>query len=384
MSFKISFFSNYLNHHQTPFCNEMHNLLGDEYKFVATEKISQARIDLGYKDVCKEYSYVIDTCNSSENKKKCMQLALSSDVLIIGSAPEYFVKQRIDQNKLTFRYSERIFKKGMWRILSPRAIIGNYLMHTQYRNRQNVHMLCASAYTPIDMQLLHAYPGRMWKWGYFPQVNYYDMDELFSKKSTDKPRLLWVGRFLDWKQPQKAIILAKRLRDSGYHFQLDFIGTGEMENDLKNLTERYALLDKIRFLGSMPAETVREQMEKANIFIFTSTKQEGWGAVLNESMNSGCAVVANRVIGSAPYLIKEGENGFTYNNDEKLYQQVKYLLDYPQIARQMGENACKTMINEWSPKIAAERILQLSQAILEESGASDLFMDGPLSRAGTK
>ena len=49
-------------------------------------------------------------------------------------------------------------------------------------------------------------------------------------------------------------------------------------------------------------------MEKSEIFLFTSDKGEGWGAVLNESMNSACAVVASHAIGSVPFLLKDGEN----------------------------------------------------------------------------
>lgn len=381
MSIKVSFISNFLNHHQIPFSNEMYKLIGHDYSFIATEKVSQQRLDLGYKDASVDYSYAINSYESQDNERTCMHLALESDVVIIGSAPERFVNERIRQGKLTFRYSERIFKKGTWRIINPRGMRSLYLVHTRYRRRPNVHMLCASAYTPVDMDLLHAYPGRMWKWGYFPQVNEYNMDELHSKKESNMPKLLWVGRFLNWKQPEKAIKVAKRLKENGYNFKLNFIGIGDKENELKYMTEKYSLFDRISFLGTMSPEMVREHMEEANIFLFTSNQQEGWGAVLNESMNSGCAVVANRIIGSVPYLIKDDENGFSYDNDEELYECIKYLLDNPQLARRMGENACKMMINEWSPSIAAERLMQLSRALLDGHEASDLFLDGPCSRA---
>lgn len=46
-SMKISFYSNYLNHHQIPFCIEMYNLLGDDYKFIATEPMEDERVKLG-------------------------------------------------------------------------------------------------------------------------------------------------------------------------------------------------------------------------------------------------------------------------------------------------------------------------------------------------
>jgi hypothetical protein len=37
----------------------------------------------------------------------------------------------------------------------------------------------------------------------------------------------------------------------------------------------------------MPPEEVRVHMEQSNIYLFTSDFGEGWGAVLNEAMNSG-------------------------------------------------------------------------------------------------
>ena len=40
-----------------------------------------------------------------------MRLGFESDVVITGSAPEQFILKRTTENKLTFRYSERVFKK---------------------------------------------------------------------------------------------------------------------------------------------------------------------------------------------------------------------------------------------------------------------------------
>ena len=48
---KITFYSNFLNHHQLPFCQEMVRKLGEDFKFVATEKIPLERLQLGYEDI---------------------------------------------------------------------------------------------------------------------------------------------------------------------------------------------------------------------------------------------------------------------------------------------------------------------------------------------
>ena len=58
-------------------------------------------------------------------------------------------------------------------------------------------------------------------------------------------------------------------------------------------------------------------MEKTGIFLFTSDRQEGWGAVLNEAMNSGCAVVASHLIGAVPFLKKKKKNGLVYSSGDR-------------------------------------------------------------------
>ena len=48
-------------------------------------------------------------------------------------------------------------------------------------------------------------------------------------------------------------------------------------------------------------------MEQANIFIISSTHEEGWGAVVNEAMNSGCVVIGSHAAGAVPFLIENAK-----------------------------------------------------------------------------
>ena len=58
---KVVFISNFINHHQLPFSKEMIKLIGDGYRFIATEPIAQERLDLGYEDMNRKYSFVVCT-----------------------------------------------------------------------------------------------------------------------------------------------------------------------------------------------------------------------------------------------------------------------------------------------------------------------------------
>lgn len=375
---KIVFISNFMNHHQLPFSKALIDM-GIEYIFIATESIPQERVNMGYEDMNHEFGFVICAYENHENYKKAIEACFSADVVIIGSAPDVYIKERLKKNKLTFRYSERIYKNKppIYQILL-RAI----KYYWQWGRFKNVYMLCASAYTAADYAKTRTFLNKTYKWGYFPEVKKYDdIDDLIQKKATNS--LLWVGRFIDWKCPEKAIEVARRLKQDGYEFTFNIIGTGYLNEELEKLVKDYELQNHVSLLGSMSPEKVREYMEQSEIFLFTSDRQEGWGAVLNESMNSACAVVASHAIGSVPFLVKDGENGFIYKDSDTddLYNKVKFLLDNPEKRKVMGAKAYETLITQWNAENAAKRFIELANVIISGNKRPDIFADGVCSKA---
>lgn len=378
---KITFYSNYLTHHQIPFSNEMYRILGDDYKFVSTEPMTKERINMGW-DSSSTHEFEIRSYESQESHDKALQLAKESDVVIHGSAPEFYIQERLkDNDKLTFRYSERIYKNGRWRVFSPRGLYMRFKTYFKFFNKP-LYMLSASAFTASDFALLYSYIGRCYKWGYFPSFITYNTNELMNQKEHSIPRLLWAGRFINWKHAEAAIWVAKKLKEEGYKFSLEIIGIGELDGFLRKLVTENKLEDTIQFLGSMSPEDVRKHMVSANIYLFTSDYNEGWGAVLNEAMNSGCAIVASHAIGSVPFLIDDGKNGLIYRSRKTndLYNKVKLLLDDKNLQRKLGISAYNTLENKWNAKVAAERFLQLSHD-LQNKKSSEIYLEGPCSKA---
>jgi glycosyltransferase involved in cell wall biosynthesis len=311
---------------------------------------------------------------------EAMRLCRESDVAILGDAPEIYAECRMKNNQLTFRYSERVYKEGMIKALYPRKFFGALNHHTKYCGKK-LYMLCASAYAASDYALTGSYVGKTYKWGYFPDVKKHDIYELMDQKPKEHFSILWVGRLIGWKHPEVAVVAAERLKAKGYHFRLDIIGPGIMEETLNNMIYAKGLQDYVHLLGAMPPEKVRICMEKANIFLFTSDYNEGWGAVLNESMSSGCAVVASHAIGSVPFMIHHGENGLVYRNGDQgdMHQQLERLLTEPGLCVRLGIAAYQTVRNEWNADIAANRLIQLCSNLM--CGEQKLPDNGPCSKA---
>ena len=96
-------------------------------------------------------------------------------------------------------------------------------------------------------------------------------------------------------------------------------------------------------------------------------------------MNSGCVTIAPRSIGSAPYLIKDGENGFIYRSCDRkaLLKRVLSAFDR-NLAANMGRAAYNTITGLWNGNVAAERIFRF---VLDGEQKIPDYEDGPLSEA---
>lgn len=384
---KIVFVSNYLSHHQIPFCDAISDIQDIEYFFVSTDVMSLERRNLGYRDI--EKSYEIRTYNNAEALNRAKEIINDADVVILGSAPDSYIIPRLKAGKLTFKYAERFYKRGLSYKNLLHAIAGAWLHHGRFQ-KYPLYMLCASAYTAGDAAVFHNYIGRTYKWGYFPEAKEYDVDDLMSRKLSvtsgwkhPQVSILWAGRLIGWKHPDVSIELAASLKEKGYSFRMSIIGNGEMEQKLRTMIEQKDLTDCVEMLGAMSPEEVRSHMEKADIYLFTSDFNEGWGAVLNESMNSGCAVIASHAIGSVPFLIQDGENGLIYENgnQQQFEERVESVIKDSEYRKRLGVNAYESVVNEWSADIAAKRFVALSQSLLKKEPADNLFAKGPCSRA---
>lgn len=361
---KFIFVSNYINHHQIPFCNAMYRLLGGDFAFCQTEDVEQERVNMGW-DADHRLPYLM---MYQENPKACQEQIDHCRVVFFGGTDEEsYIQHRLQNGKTVIRYSERIYKTGQWKAISPRGLCKKYQDHTRYR-REPVFMLCSGAYVPSDFQIVRAYPDKMLKWGYFPETKHYDVDKLLEEK--DPTTILWAARMIDWKHPDLPVRVAKYLKDKGLTFTMNIIGGGELEQEVKKLAEELDVTDKVKFLGFQKPEAVRRYMELSDIYLVTSDRQEGWGAVVNEAMNSGCAVVANHMIGAAPYLITHQRDGLFYKDNDELglCSVVERLLTDREYCHKLGRRAYKTITELWNPENAALQLagLCLRQGFLEK------------------
>lgn len=361
------FVSNYINHHQIPFCNAMRRIMKDSFAFIQTEPMEEERVSMGWEQTSQPYLKLY-----YQEPELCRRLIENARIVFFGgSDDESFIAKRLERKRPVVRYSERLYKTGQWKAVSPRGLLKKYHDHTRHRNAP-VYLLCAGAYVASDFHIVRAYPEKMYQWGYFPETRHYDVERLLAEKGWPAggenvpeepnggrlPYLLWAARMIGWKHPELAMETAKRLKERGLAFHMDIVGDGDLMEELRAMRFRYGLEDCVDLPGFLTPDRVRERMEKADIFLFTSDRQEGWGAVANEAMNSGCALVADHLIGAIPYLVEDGKSGMIYRDGDKsqLFALAEELARDREQCRRLGRSAYRRITETWNAEEAAERL----------------------------
>lgn len=384
---RIAYVADELNHHIFSVCDELYRILGDGFAFIATQPVKsdgdayKKGLAFYQSSSCTNrnmpwYKAVID----KDTELFCLSIINDSDAVIIANTSDKWIEQRLKNKGITFRAHERWYKNGLALYRIPKALIGGWLHHGRYKR---LYMLAASAYTAADTSRIGCFRNKTFRWGYYPETKTHDINELNRIKKAHKPVIMWAGRFIDWKHANDALFVCRQLWENGYDFELLMAGDGPEKDSLTDICEKNNMMDYVHFLGLLSPESTRQYMERANIFLFTSDFNEGWGATLNEAMNSGCAVVASHAIGAVPFLVDDNYNGFIYRSQdiEDLYAKVARLLDDPILTETVGKRAYKTIIDEWNAQIAAQRFLKVAEALLNNTEPTDLFDKGICSKA---
>lgn len=376
----LTFLTNMVNHHQIPVADELYKRFGNDYVYVAFESLPDWIKENGYQQI--ERPYILHAYESEGKYALAESLAKSSDIVVIGAASESLIKARMFENKITFHYSERWFKKVSFRLLSPRLWCFLFMNHIRFRNKRS-YMLCASAFTATDVNRVFAYPDKCFKWGYFTQVPELNVEELLVKKRNTHIKIMWCARFLKLKHPELAIQLAKYLKDKRYNFELNMFGSGEELEKIKALTAKLDVDDVVTFQGNRPNNEILHTMQEHHIFLFTSDRNEGWGAVLNEAMSNGCTVVGSDEIGSVPFLINDGVNGCVFKSEDikSLISKVDFLINNPEKCEEYARNGYESMRNMWSPENAAKQLVKLLESALVGNMENNGIITGPCSKA---
>ncbi|MEZ5428768.1 MAG: glycosyltransferase family 4 protein [Pyrinomonadaceae bacterium] len=179
-------------------------------------------------------------------------------------------------------------------------------------------------------------------WGYEIEVipNVIDLENYaYRERSKIPPRLIWMRSFNHLYNPEMAIKVLARLKESEPQATLVMAGADKgLEDEIKKMTEEMGLSDSVRFAGFLDLKKKIREFSEADIYLNTN-RIDNMPVSVVEARALGLPVIATDV-GGLPYLIKHGENGLLVPSDDvdSMVENVKLLLNDPELTRKISQN----------------------------------------------
>lgn len=171
--------------------------------------------------------------------------------------------------------------------------------------------------------------------------NVIDTDEIYTKLSQDSNTydydLIYVGRLTYQKNPQRLLRLCARLKQDKQDLKVAIVGTGELEEELKALSQELNLEDTVHFLGFQPNPIKMVACSKAMIL---TSRWEGTPMCALEAMALGTPVVSTPSDGMKD-LLTDGVSGYLTESDEQMAKDLLKIFTQPEHRQFLAENARK-------------------------------------------
>lgn len=371
---RIAYCTNIWNHYQGAFCQEMANLYGDDFKMVLFTPMEKLGEYDGSKMGAARQPWVMSAPavewivqppqRASEHIDGIWnQLMADADVAVVGFC-EYMscnaLKKRERAGKPTFFLGERIFKR--------RINFTDYFDPRQWRRWITLHCLLNGKHTSYleissegykDLHFLRVCKNRIYQWGYFPKVS----DVFPQKRRTEKLRMGWCGRMLDWKHVEYIVQAFASLTPAiAKQCEVVLVGEGPEKSKLVEMVDRLKIANSIKFETYMPINRTMDFMRSLDVYLFPSGRGEGWGVALNEAMDKGCVPIANAEAGATLELVDDGENGFVFQDGDisSFAKAIELLVNDRSRLADMSYAAWQK-IQKWSPKGAAEILKRITE-----------------------
>ncbi|MFV0433970.1 MAG: glycosyltransferase [Leucobacter sp.] len=154
----------------------------------------------------------------------------------------------------------------------------------------------------------------------------------------ERPVALFVGRLAQEKHVDELIRAAAFASD--VEFDVEIVGGGEQRPKLEALAESLGVADRVRFLGAVTDEELREAYLRCTFFCLPSTADLQSLATLEALASSKPVVLANAL--ALPHLVHEGVNGYLFEPGDvpQLSEKIRALLSLsPEQLEQMGRES---------------------------------------------
>ena len=166
-----------------------------------------------------------------------------------------------------------------------------------------------------------------------------------------------VGRLEGHKDQESLINAVEILKKRGIKINLLLIGDGSKRKYLEELSIQLRVNNQILFWGA--SNDVNAALDKIDIFIFSTTEDEGFGIALVEAMIKKIPIVASNVKACKEVLLN-GKYGLLVkpNSGEAIADGIEFIQNHTKETFKKVDNAYKYSKNNFSKAIMSEKYLR--------------------------
>jgi glycosyltransferase involved in cell wall biosynthesis len=164
---------------------------------------------------------------------------------------------------------------------------------------------------------------------------------------------IFVGRLIEYKNLYQFLEAFNSAQQKTVEkWGVIILGDGDLKTDLQ-LFVHQKHIENISFHSGVSWQQVPEYLALSDVLVLPSYS-EPWGLVVNEAMACGLPVIVSERCGCAIDLVKNGENGFTFDpkNPEELTILLLKFMNLEVDSEKMGL-VSKNIIQEYSPENVA-------------------------------
>jgi glycosyltransferase involved in cell wall biosynthesis len=148
----------------------------------------------------------------------------------------------------------------------------------------------------------------------------------------------YLGRLVSLKGLPLILHAARRLQDDSCNFHLKFIGDGPDLAELKGLTAKLGLSDRVEFTGFLSGASLDAAMNEVAVVLMPSIWEETAGLSAIEQMMRGRLVIASG-IGGLGEVVGDAGLRFPPGDADALARCMKSVLEHPEIIARLGAAA---------------------------------------------
>lgn len=187
-----------------------------------------------------------------------------------------------------------------------------------------------------------------------------------TEKKVNPKHIVFCGRLIPIKGPDRAVAILNELVKSNYNVHLDLIGDGPMKEDLKKMVKEFNLQNHITFHGFLSQNRVFEVMAYSSIFILPAIveketlRAETQGLVIQEAQFFKLPVVVSN-IGGIAYGLIPNETGYLVEEDDitAFIDKIKLLIEDEKLATSIGMFGNQFVINRFDSKVLGDKLITI-------------------------